>query len=531
MFNLGNRFAQHSFAVTPSVNTPRSLFDRSSTAKDTLNFDYLNPIYCEEILPGDTMNLTLKSFCRLTPTATKVPIMDRMYLDFFFFFVPNRLVWPHWEKLCGAQDNPGDSIAYAAPQLSAPAGTGFTNGSIYDKFGLPTGISNLLIKNCMPLRGYNLIFNTWFRDQNMQDSVVVKTGDGPDVSTDYTLLKRGKRHDYFTSCLTSPQKGTAQSLPLGTSAPVVLNPTLGISGGWKRSSDHGVPGATENVQSNGGTVYLPTSAANAVYDPFTSLYADLSAATAATINQLRQAFQIQSLLELDMRGGTRYVEILLAHFNVVSPDFRLQRPEYLGGGSTDINSNPVPQTSPTSGSNPQGQLAAFATQSTLGKNIGFTKSFVEHGYVIGLACARADITYQQGLERHWNRSTRYDWYWPKLGELGEQSVLNKEIYCNNDANDDLVFGYQERNAEYRYKPSQIRGQFRSNYSTPLDSWHLAQSFASLPTLGNTFIQQNTPIDRTLAITGSVQLLCDFWFQCRHARPMTAYAVPAHLGRF
>ena len=221
----------------------------------------------------------------------------------------------------------------------------------------------------------------------------------------------------------------------------------------------------------------------------------------------------------------------MAHFNVVSPDFRLQRPEYLGGGSTDINSNPVPQTSPTSGSNPQGQLAAFATQSTLGKNIGFTKSFVEYGYVIGLACARADITYQQGLERHWNRSTRYDWYWPKLGELGEQSVLNKEIYCNNDANDDLVFGYQERNAEYRYKPSQIRGQFRSNYSTPLDSWHLAQSFASLPTLGNTFIQQNTPIDRTLAITGSVQLLCDFWFQCRHARPMTAYAVPAHLGRF
>ena len=525
---LGNRKSQHSFAQIPSVKMARSMFDRSFTVKDTFDFDYLIPIFVDEILPGDTCRVNTSVFARLA--TQKVPIMDNMYIDYFFFFVPNRLLWSNWEKFNGAQKNPGDSTTYILPSLDAfPAG-GPEVDTIYDKFGLPTDVAGAwTLHNTLPLRAYNLIWNEWFRDQNLQNSVVTKTDDGPDQIADYTLLKRGKRHDYFTSCTPFLQKGTAVTLPLGTTAPVVTD------GSPIPLQQFGGPSLSTMGWANTNTLQLSSTTGFVNGDQIrfanpTSLTADLTNATAATINQLRQAIQVQSLLELDARGGTRYVEILQAHFGVTSPDFRLQRPEYLGGGQSRISSHPVAQTTPTSGANAQAQLAAFST--TSGSNIGFTKSFVEHGYVIGLACARADITYQQGLNKLWSRSTRYDFFWPKLQELGEQAVLNQEIYlAGAGGTDTSVFGYQERYAEYRYKPSEIHGQFRSTYATPLDQWHMAEEFSGVPALNASFIVQNTPIERAIAINHEPHLLFDAWFDYKHTRPMVTYSVPVSLGRF
>nr|QJB20109.1 MAG: major capsid protein [Microvirus sp.] len=532
---IGNRYSQHSFAQIPDVNIGRSQFDRSFSIKDTFDFDYLIPIFVDEVLPGDTFNLTMNTFARLATQV--VPVMDNMYIDYFFFFVPNRLTYNKWEQLNGAQANPDDTIDYIMPTMPFPAG-GPEVDSIFDKFGLPTDVAaGYELPNTLPLRCYNRIWSDWFKDQNLQDDVVQNVDEGPDAPADYALLKRNKAHDYFTSCLPWPQKGDAIDMPLGSTAPV-----KGV--GWTGTT--GVPGATANVRESGDLVgtrnytYSLNTGSN-FWTEMTSantttarptIYADLSAATAATVNQFRQAIMIQSLLELDARGGTRYVEILRAHFGVISPDFRLQRSEYLGGGKSPINVNPVAQNAPTSGSNALGQLAAYATSSATSRdNIGFTKSFVEHGYIIGLACARADITYQQGLNRMWSRSTRYDFFWPKLQQLGEQEVLTKEIYLDGTATDEEVFGYQERYAEYRYKPSEIHGRFRSQFATPLDMWHLAQEFSAAPTLNDEFIEQNTPIERAIAIDTEPDILFDCYFQLRCARPMLTYSVPATLGRF
>lgn len=515
--------AHNRFSQVPRANIPRSSFDRSHGYKTTFDAGYLIPVFCDEVLPGDTMSLRMTAFARL---ATPIfPIMDNMRLSSFFFFVPDRLVWSNFEKFNGAQDDPGDSTDFTLPVQTTPVG-GYTEGSLGDYFGIPTGVDSLDVC-ALPFRGYNLIFNEWFRDQNLTDSVTVDTGDGPDTDTNYTLLRRSKRHDYFTSALPWPQKGDAIELPLGTSAPVVS------AGDGEPYFDDGTTNSLRFVANNGSTSAIfnanQTGSASLTWGSQTALETDLSTATAATINQLRQAFQLQRLAERDARGGTRYIEIVKAHFGVTSPDARLQRPEYLGGGSTFVNVNAIAQTSSTDATTPQGNLAAFGTSAISGH--GFSKSFTEHGWVIGLVSLQADLTYQQGLDRMWSRSTRFDRYWPSLAYIGEQTILNKEIYAQGDANDDLVFGYQERYAEYRYKPSRITGAFRSNAATPLDAWHLSIDFSALPVLNDSFIQDNPPVDRIIAVPTEPHILFDSWFNYRCARPMPIYGVPGMIDHF
>ena len=511
----------HKFGITPEARISRSSFDRSHGCKTTFDAGKLVPIYVDEALPGDTFNLKLSAFARM---ATPIhPLMDNIFMDTHFFAVPIRLVWDNWKKFNGEQKNPGDSIDYIIPVHGSGA-SGFDVGSLEDYLGMPTGVPNIEM-SALYNRAYKLIWNEWFRDENLQDSITVPTDDGPDNAGSSILRPRGKRADYFTTCLPWPQKGDSVTIPLGDKAYVAVDSSLnGQDVNVVRGNLIGdlskLPADSTNLQV--GAAYTGNPDQN-------TLYADLTDATAATINQLRQAFQVQKLQERDARGGTRYIEIIRSHFGVISPDARQQRPEFLGGGTTYVNMSPIAQTSETSANSPQGNLAAMGTASIDGH--GFTKSFTEHCIIIGLVSVRADLTYQQGIDRMFSRSTRYDYYWPSLAQIGEQAVLNKEIYAQGTSQDNDVFGYQERYAEYRYKPSRITGKMRSSATGSLDVWHLSQDFASLPVLNSSFIEENPPMDRVLAVPSEPHFIFDSYIKLKCARPMPLYGVPGLIDHF
>lgn len=541
---------EHEFSRVPNVSVPRSTFNRSHGVKTTFDGGYLVPFFVDEIIPGDTLNCSLSHVIRM---ATPIkPLMDNIRIDFFWFFVPMRLVWDNFERFMGDQNpNPGDSTDYLMPVVEMYNPIGAVTQSLPDYMGIPTYVPALEV-NALPFRAYNRIWNEHFRDQNLQDSVVLKTDDTPDNTADYVPLRRGKRHDQFTSALPFAQKGDPVTIGVGATAPVAIDqssipvisdgdgiPRFEVDAGSSRALQNtgGAQGADWSGGAIAGTNTASWDATKLAWDgTAVTGTADLSAATAITINDLRAATALQRLLEKDARGGTRYVEQLQVQWGVTSPDQRLQRTEYLGGGSTALSFMSVPGTNNNAGSGePQGNLAAFGQAVGL-KHAGFVQSFTEHGYVIGLMSARADLTYQQGLDKMWKKRDRLELAYPTLAHLGEDQVLNSEIYAQGPLvqgdPDDAPFGYQERYYEYRYKPSKVTGAFRSN--TPggsLDVWHLSQDFDSLPLLNADFIEEDPPFDRVVATPTEPHFLADLYVHQVHVRPLPVYSIPSLTDRF
>ncbi len=548
-----NRNSESRFAVNPTnIDVGRSVFDRNSTIKTTFNVGELVPFYCDEVLPGDTFSIDRSIVVRLQTLIT--PPMDNLYLDTYFFYVPNRLVWEHWKQFCGENtESPWiPQTEYSVPQLTAPTG-GWNTGTLADYFGIPTGVENLSV-NAMPFRAYSLIVNDWFRDENLCDPLNIPVSDatvaGVNTGNFVTDCAKGgkpyiaaKYHDYFTSCLPAPQKGSDVRIPSDTAGkyPVVTASTdidhslFHASMRWMHLSNgsHSMGSAPQGylLKVNGNGDFIGLESANLVEPGAnivpSNLYALASGGLGATINQLRLAFQIQKFYEQQARGGSRYIEVIKSFFGVTSPDARLQRPEYLGGNRIPIHIQQVVQNSATQDSGtPQGTPTGLSVTSDT--NSDFTHSFVEHGFVIGLMVARYDHTYQQGIERFWSRKTKFDYYWPVFANIGEQAVKNKEIYAQGTAADDEVFGYQEAWADYRYKPSRVSGEMRSTATAPLDSWHFADKYTQLPVLSDGWIREDkSNVDRALAVTSAVsnQLFCDIYVRNRSTRPMPLYSVP------
>lgn len=535
-----NRNVESHFSLLPHADISRSTFDRSHSLKTSFNVGDVVPFYIDEVLPGDTFDLFTSKVVRMPSLIT--PIMDNIYLDTYFFFVPNRLVWEHWRELNGENTKSAwiPDTQYQVPQIKSPEG-GWNIGTLADYFGIPTGVGNLSV-NAMPFRAYALVMNEWFRDENLTDPLLIPTDDADvigvntgnyitDTAKGGLPFKAAKYHDYFTSCLPSPQKGPDVTIPTLGDTPVVAKqlqvPSELLDGYGIHFDVRGTTSGSNLYMGQSGppagSLGSPTSSFNSTPD---NLWAVNSAGSVATINQLRMAFQVQKMYEKDARGGTRYVEVLKSHFGVTSPDARLQRPEYLGGNRIPINVSQIVQNSQTTDSSPQGTPVGLSlTSDTHGD---FRKSFVEHGFVLGVMVARYDHTYQQGLERFWSRKDRFDYYWPVFANIGEQAVKNREIYAQGTDEDDEVFGYQEAWADYRYKPNRVTGEMRSQSPQSLDVWHLGDDYTKLPSLSDSWIREDpVNVDRVIAVTSQIthQFFADIYIKCRCTRPMPLYSVP------
>lgn len=563
-----NRNTESHFSTLPHIDIQRSRFDRSFSIKTTFNAGDVVPFYLEEVLPGDTFNVKTSKVVRMQTLLT--PIMDNIYLDTYYFFVPNRLVWKHWKEFCGENTESAwiPETEYAMPQITSPADKGWEVGTIADYFGIPTGVKGLSV-SALPFRAYALIINEWFRDENLQDPLVVPVDDstvaGSNGATLVTDVAKGgkpfiacKYHDYFTSALPAPQKGPDVTIPVsaGANLPVMATKDVHAAGGYSLFGNAQVnrsgvyskgtgsacasiggdfsTSTTFSISEASSPVAVPSSNDPAYFDP-TNLWAiDSGAVSAATINQLRLAFQIQKFYERQARGGSRYTEVIRSFFGVTSPDSRLQRPEYLGGNRVPININQVVQQSGTGGSSSTPQGTVVGMSQTTDTNSDFIKSFTEHGFIIGVMVARYDHTYQQGLDRLWSRKDAFDYYWPVFANIGEQAIKNKEIYAQGNSSDDEVFGYQEAWAEYRYKPNRVTGEMRSSFEQSLDVWHLADDYAKLPSLSAEWIQEDAKtVDRVLAVSQNLshQFFADIFIQNKCTRPMPMYSIPGLIDHY